>query len=301
MKTFFMLALIISVFLYLSNCTDPFINNSNITGYNLTSPNQIFILPDTLREISGITTIDSTSFACIQDENGILFIYDLVKNKIKKQYVFNIDGDYEGICRVGKLTYILRSDGNLYEISDYETENIKVRSYQTNIPSHNNEGLCYDKINNRLLIASKGKIGKGPEYKNKRVIYAFDLKEKQLNKEPAFEFDIQKIKTFASNKQIHLPTKNKKKGQSVEPWLRFTTSAITLHPLTDKLFLLSSSDHILFIFKPNGDNDHMELLDPVLFNKAEGITFLENGDMLVTNEGQDKNPTLLRFIIINDN
>jgi len=290
-----MLVLIISISVYLSNCADPFINNSNITGYDLTSPNQIFILPDTLREISGLTTIDSTSFACIQDENGILFIYDLIKNKIKKQYVFNIDGDYEGICRVGKLTYILRSDGNLYEISDYETENIKVKSYETNIPSHNNEGLCYDKINNRLLIASKGKTGTGPEYKNKRVIYTFDLKEKQLQEEPAFEFDVQKIKMFAAYKQISLPTKSKKKGQSIEPMLRFTTSAITLHPITGNLYLLSSSDHMLFIFKPNGDIDHMELLNPILFNKAEGITFLENGDMLVTNEGQDKKPTLLRF------
>jgi len=36
-------------------------------------------------------------------------------------------------------------------------------------------------------------------------------------------------------------------------------------------------------------------LDPRVFNKAEGITFMENGDMLITNEGQDHRPTLLRF------
>jgi hypothetical protein len=39
----------------------------------------------------------------------------------------------------------------------------------------------------------------------------------------------------------------------------------------------------------------MQLLDPEMFNKSEGIAFYENGDMLITNEGQDKKPTLLHF------
>ena len=45
----------------------------------------------------------------------------------------------------------------------------------------------------------------------------------------------------------------------------------------------------------NGDIEHIEQLNPTMFNKAEGITFYENGDMLITNEGQDKKPTLLFF------
>lgn len=38
-----------------------------------------------------------------------------------------------------------------------------------------------------------------------------------------------------------------------------------------------------------------ELLNPLVFNKPEGITFFENGDMMISNEGQHKKPTLLRF------
>jgi hypothetical protein len=45
----------------------------------------------------------------------------------------------------------------------------------------------------------------------------------------------------------------------------------------------------------DGSIEHIELLDPTMFNKAEGITFYDNGDMLITNEGQDKKPTLLYF------
>jgi hypothetical protein len=271
-------------------------NNTKITGYNLSKPDISFILPDTLREISGLTEIDNATFACIQDENGILFIYDLLKNEIQKQYVFNIDGDYEGITKVDSSMYILRSDGTLFEISNYQSPNFKLNSYTTGIPANNNEGLCFDPINNRLLIASKGKIAKGPEYKDKRVIYGFDLKTKLLSEKPLFEFDLQNIKEYAKINKINLPTKTKKNGQLTEPFIKFMTSAIAIHPITKKLFLLSASDHLFFIFNPtNGDIEHMELLNPELFNKAEGITFLDNGDMIITNEGQNKNPTLLRF------
>jgi hypothetical protein len=265
------------------------------TGYNLTAPDRRFILPDTLREISGHTGIDSTTLACVQDENGIVFIYDVVNNKIKKQFTFNIDGDYEGITRVGKTMYILRSDGTLFEISDYESKNFKLNSYVTGIPADNNEGLCYDADNNRLLIACKGKIGKGREYKDKRAIYGFDLATKELSDEPAFDFDLEAINAFAANKDIDIPVKEKKKGPPKAPSIKFRTSAIGIHPFTKKLYLLSAADHMLFVFDMEGNVEHIELLDEVMFNKAEGITFFENGDMLITNEAQDKKPTLLRF------
>ena len=221
---------------FILGCGATFINNEKITGYNLTAPDNTLILPDTLREVSGLTNIDSTTFACVQDENGILFIYDVSKNEIKKQYVFNIDGDYEGVTRVDKTIYVLRSDGTLFEILNYTSDNFKLTSYATGIPANNNEGLCYDPDGKRLLIACKGKIGKGPEFKDKRVIYGFDLQTKTLTKEPIFDFDLQVIKDFAIKNKLDLPTKTrKKKEQSItEPFIKFRTSAICIHPQTKK-------------------------------------------------------------------
>jgi len=264
----------------------------NIPGYNLKAP-KVYFLPDTLREISGLTCLDSNSFACIQDENGILFIYDAIKNKIKHQYTFNVDGDYEGIARVDRSIYVLRSDGVIFEIAGYDLKKFKLFSYPTGIPADNNEGLCYDKQNNRLLVACKGKIGKGPGLKDKRLIYGFDLTTKILTKEPVFDFDLQAIRQFVLEKKVNVPLRQK--GQTVEPVIKFNTSAIAIHPFTKKLYLLSAADHLLFIFDMQGKLEHIEKLDKAMFNKAEGITFFENGDMLITNEGQGKKPTLLRF------
>ncbi len=290
--------IIMLLVLTLPSCAATYKNNENnkkTSGYDLSKPDVALVLPDTLREISGLTEIDSATFACVQDENGILFIYNLLENEIQKQYIFNIDGDYEGITRVDSSMYILRSDGTLFEISNYQSSNFKLATFATGIPANNNEGLCYDPDNNRLLIACKGKIAKGTEYKDKRVIYGFDLKTKKLTQHSIFDLDLQIIKQYAIDNKINLPTKTKKNGQITESFIKLMTSAIAIHPITKKLYLLSASDYLFFIFNMNGDIEHLELLNPDIFNKAEGITFLDNGDMIITNEGQDKKPTLLRF------
>ena len=283
------------VFLIVSGCRTTPTNGKTITDYNLASPDVSIILPGILHEISGLTYIDSTSVACIQDEKGILFVYDLIKKEIINQYPFHSKGDYEGIARVDKTIYVLRSDGNIFGISDYESENSVVTNYHTGIPAKNNEGLCYDKSNNRLLVACKGISAKGSGHKDKRVIYGFDLISKTLTKKPVFEFDIKAIKEFALNKEVKLRKKTKKKGRVAEPMIRFETSDIGIHPLTGKLFLLSSTDHLMFIFDMNGSIEQIEELSPGLFIQPEGITFFENGDLLISNEGKNRNATLLRF------
>jgi uncharacterized protein YjiK len=143
------------------------------------------------------------------------------------------------------------------------------------------------------LIASKGKIDKGLEFKDRRVIYGFDLKTYKISEEPAFSFSVENIKQFARSKKIPLPFRAKKNG--AEPILKFNTSAICIHPFTQELYLLSASEHLLFIFDMDGNVLDIIKLDPKIFNKPEGITFNEKGEMLITNEGQNKKPTALIF------
>ncbi len=266
-------------------------------GYDLSRPESVSILPDTLHEVSGLTDIDANTVACIQDENGVLFLYDLVSNTIKEQFQFHIDGDYEGVTRVGDAMFILRSDATLFEVDNYRRKDFTLHTYPTAIPAKDNEGLCFDEAYHRLLIACKSKLGKGAEFKDKRAIYAFDLHTKQLLPEPVFEFDVQVIKEFAAARNISLPQRTvKRSGEATtESLLKFKASAISVHPIRNELYLLSASDHLLFIFDMKGQVLHVEALDPKMFNKAEGITFMENGDMLISNEGQDHKPTLLLF------
>lgn len=271
------------------------INESAVIPYNLKKIDIKLVLPAILHEISGITILDSTTVACIQDENGILFLYDINRSRIRKQIPFGLNGDYEGICRVNNTLYILRSDGVIFEIENYTSEKLHVKEYKTGIPAINNEGLCYDLENNRLLIGSKGKINRDPLNKDKRLIYEFNLKTKLLNQMPVLNININDINLSAKLKGIAFLKKKNKNGDLIEVGFKLNTSEIAIHPITKQLYVLSSTDHCLFIFNLNGNLEVIEPLNPNLFNKAEGLSFFPNGDMLISNEGQAHQPTMLKF------
>ncbi len=262
--------------------------------YDLSHPDKIYELSHSLHEISGIAEMDASSIACIQDENGILFFYDLVKEKINNLSYFYQNGDYEGIARVGKTIYVLRSDGSLFEVTGYESETAKTKYYATGIPSDNIEGLCYDAKADRLLIGPKGKVGEESENKNRRFIYAFDLTSKKLDKKPVFVFDLKAIKKFAMDNDIKVPMKHGKKNDKKEPDIEFRISEIGINPVTKKLYVLSGMEQLLFVFDMKGNIEYIERLDPDLYNQPEGIAFLNNGDMLISNESKNKKPTIVR-------
>jgi hypothetical protein len=264
-------------------------------GYDFSRPGQTLVLPSILYEISGLAYLEGNSCACVQDEKGILFIYDLAKNEIKEEVAFAPDGDYEDITSIGEDFYVLRSDGTLYEISGYYSRDLKVTSYPTGIPAEENEGLCFDPDNNRLLIACKGKSVMDEGKNDLRLIFDFNLQTKTLSSKPVMSFNLESIRNFARINEIELPGKIKKNGEISKSILKFKTSAIALHPLTKKLYLLSAVDFMLFVFDMTGNIEAMIKLDPSLFNKAEGIAFSDKGDLFISNEGDGKDPTILKF------
>ncbi len=266
--------------------------------YDLIKPDQILHLPNQLMEISGLAALQNETFACVQDEKGIVFIYDALKNEIINEFNFHLDGDYEGITEAHGSIYILRSDGTIFEISDYYTSGYSEQTYKSGIPAKNNEGLCFDPKNNRLLIASKSHPSTEPKKTPLRAIYSFDLRTKKLSKIPAYEFNVNELEAYAKKHDIALPVKIKKDGTVSKPSLKLRTSALAIHPISKELYLLSAKDYFLFIFNNDGGLIHMLPLDPEMYNKSEGITFYQNGDMLITNEGEkdgSKEATALKF------
>jgi uncharacterized protein YjiK len=275
-----------------------FINNRKLkkdSGYNFNHPNKVLILPVNLHEISGIAVLDSSTIACVQDEDGFLYTYNLQNNDISNQVTFTFDGDFEGITRIDSNLYVLRSDGNIFEISHLNSRSVNTQEYISSMPTNEYEGLCFDKSKDRILISSKEEILTSSEYFGKRLIYSFDLKSKKFSDNPEIIIDLDSIKTFMSINKIDLPFEFKKNKFPSLPELKMQISDIAIHPVTNKLFILSAADHSLCIFSLEGRIEHMEILDPLLFNQAEGISFFENGDMAISNEGNGGEPSLLLF------
>jgi hypothetical protein len=261
--------------------------------YDLSSPDKVYVLPPALYEISGMTETDASTIACIQDEHGLVFFYDINKGQITRQLFFGTEGDYEDIVRVDKTLYVMRSDEFLIEIRDFNSDNFKSASYSTRIPGTNTEGLCYDRKNNRLLIVPKEISDDNPANKDKRFIYGFDLGSKKLIKGAVLRLDIPVIEKFALENDIKVPMKGNKGDK--EPDIKLKISAICIHPISDRLYVLSGAERLLLVFDVNGNIEYLERLDKDLFTQPEGITFMKNGDMFISNEGRNAEGTLIRF------
>lgn len=270
-------------------------DNNNVEGYFFGTPDRTVVLPAVLHEISGLSLINDSSFACIQDEIGIVFFYDLKRDKISRQLTFTAKGDFEGIAKADSNIYVLRSDGALFEILNFGSENFTVNKFQTDVPSKDNEGLCFDPDRNLLLIACKDNVSKKAGSKDDRYIFAFDPGSGKLIKDPVYTFKVKTIADFAMKNKIDVPLKSKKKSHKSEPDIKFRPSGIGIQPGTKDIFILSAEDNLLFIFSYSGIIKNIVNLDPQLFLQAEGITFFPDNDLLISNEGRNREPTFLRF------
>ena len=66
-------------------------------GYDLENPKEKIKLHYDLQEISGLSIVENGVLACVQDELGRVYFYDLNEKEIIKNIKFAKSGDYEGI------------------------------------------------------------------------------------------------------------------------------------------------------------------------------------------------------------
>jgi uncharacterized protein YjiK len=253
------------------SCTELERNPANSFGYDLTMPERVYKMPKPLKEISGISLLSESIMACIEDNHGIIYLYDLKKGKITKQIRFDEKGDYEDIAEADNNFYVLRSDGVIFKIFANNTE-----FYQTPLNSENNtEGLCLDKKKNCLLIACKDDPGAHISKDNKSV-YKFSLSSHMLQVQPSFSISIDDI--GLSNAKD------------------FSPSGIAIHPQSENIFIISSRGNILVEADNTGKILHAEKLDGKFFMQPEGICFSPEGDLFISNEGQGhEHGTILKF------
>lgn len=238
-------------------------------------------LPNILKEVSGIAYLGKNLMACIQDEDGTIFIYDLKKRQIVREIEFAGAGDYESITLAGETLYVLRSDGTIYEVKNYHSGKPQIKEINTpEIAGKNFEGLEYDKKNNRLLLSIKERSGK--EY---RPVFSFDLGNGQLEEAPVFKIP------FSDPIFSDLGKKPSEKF--------FRPSEISIHPQSGKIYMLEGIVPKILILNMDGTPEKLHLLSLKQFAQAEGLTFGEKGEIYISNEGARGNPPNILQISLN--
>lgn len=273
------------------------LTNINEAVYKINEPDEKFKLPRSLVEISGITYIGDRQFACVQDEKGKIYIYDTNFDEITNTIRFHKKGDYEDIAAIGQNLYVLRSDGTIFEIIDYNADEPKVHEYDTPLKSKNDtEGLCYDKKKDELLIICKSRATIDKESKDEanRTVYSFDLKQKNLSENPVYSISKEAISEIAKKNDIR--DENEESFEDITKGdFSFRPSGISVHPLTDKIYIIASVGKLMVIIDRNSNVCGLYKLSKKTFKQPEGICFAPNGDMYISNEGRKGKGNILKF------
>ena len=262
---------------------------NNMLPYDLTKPSTIFNLDASLHEISGLTATDKDGqLACIQDESGQLFYLDIQTGKSTPSVIFQNSGDFESIEFVGETLWASTSKGKLFKIwnldkTPFDVQVFKIESLRT----ANIEGLGYDKLNHRLLLASKADKADGTLL---RSIWAFDLKNETPSVQKAFDIQLVDFQDFLKDKTEPQYAKFRRDyiQSPITTGFEFGPSGIAVHPLTGHIYIVSSVNKVLVVLSPEGKILEMAKLDKTLFQQPEGLCFDSKGTLYISNEAKDK-------------
>lgn len=249
--------------------------------YDLFAPEKRFEMPEILTEISGIALAYENMVLCIQDELGVVFEYNMSSEKIERIIRFSDVGDYEDLMLLNDTVWVLRSDGAVFSFP-YKKFNGKTGSHYFSFQSLNIEGICYDKFNSKILFAAKeGDIG---GIQSDRYIYATNGNE---STKPFLQIKGEEIAQLF----------RKNFGTIIQISIEFQPSAIDIHPITKETYILSATDRMLAVYNKENKLKTVVALPADLFYKPEGIAFMANGDLLISNEGK-KNGSLAGEILL---
>ncbi len=250
--------------------------------YNFSKVLTIKLSDPSLLEISGIAWDSKNNiFLAITDESDKLFIMDREYMSIKEELQFGDKGDYEDIAILNETAYILRSDGMITKFKkDSSGKVLSLDMGTTNLSGTNDfETIYSDPSRNALVVICKNCK---TDDENSVSAYAFYPDSIGYDDHPLYVIDAKKIRALS-------PVKTSK----------FQPSAAAIHPISKKLFILSSASKQLAITDLNGNVETVYRLSPKLFPQPEGITFQSDGDMFITNEGyQKRKATISKFAYI---
>jgi uncharacterized protein YjiK len=252
-------------------------NPNSPKGYTLRRPEKM-ILEKKLNEISGLFFLeDEEAMLAVADDKKKIYRLS-PKGEVSDYYDPELpSADFEDVVKVGSSIYTLISNGTIIEISKTDsgltTQNYPFWSTEKN----DFETIYYDSATKGLVILCKScAFEKG---KHQRTAFRFDMKTKQFDKQPFYSISSEKVQDVLKDGKVD-----------------FKPSALAIHPIEKRLYVLASAGNLLVITSMKGEVEEAYRLNPNLYPQAEGIAFARNGDMYVSNEAKLGKPTLLKIV-----
>jgi len=254
---------------------------SILSNYDIENEEPFIVkIPDELKEISGITFTNDDRLFAHGDEDGDIFQLNPGTGEVIKSFslgsVLVVEGDFEDITVVNDKFYLLESKGKLYEFTEgADGSFVDYKTYKTFLNSSNDvEGLCYDSESNSLLLACKGSPGGG--YHKQKAVYTFSLSSMSLNETPRFLIDLKSIKKNTAENE-------------------FSPSGIAKNPVSGTFFIIAARGNTIIELSKDGSIIDQKDLPEKVHKQAEGIAFMKDGTLYISDEGKNKTARLVKY------
>ena len=270
-------------------------DKKNSFNYSFNLPDKTFALAQPLREISGLSYTEKDQILAVNDELGIIYTLSPTSGDILKKEKFRSKGDYEGIEIIEDIIYVLKSNGTLYSYVQNGSQNYP--SVNTPLKDVNDvEGLGYDPQKNELLLACKGKcLSPTDQSKGYKSIYAFDLEAQILKESPRFSIQTTSLINHLPKGYLDAMSSQKEINKIKNRTRNFAPSGIAVHPITNDIYVLSSSGKSIAQCNSKGEVRILYLLDHKAYIQPEGICFAPDGTLFISNEGKRGSANLMVF------
>ena len=259
--------------------------------FDLIHPSEINVLPMGVSSFSDLTLMDSSHLVGIEPTSGNVVFLDVNNFSISSQLSLGSGFRFEAISRIDSTLILMDSENKVHFLLPPYDRNSFLSSNETKENFHS-AGICLHESTKRLFLISE--VQEKEEGQFSSFLYAFNLNKNQLRDEPLFEVNLTDIETFAINNNLSLPATSVTNTGDTIQGLDFNPSAIAVHPKTNEIYILSSTDRSLIVYNQFGEIVNFTTLDSSIFSKPTGMTFQENGDLLISNSDL-LNPSIVKL------
>jgi uncharacterized protein YjiK len=225
-------------------------------------------LPAALREVSGLaSTADGRVFAHA-DESATISEVDARTGAVRKTFRLGAiveKGDFEGLAIAGDRFFLVTSQGLIYAAREGQANGaVSFTRHDSGAGSVCEiEGLAYDLVGDRLLLPCKNTLR--AEFRNRLIVLAVPLRTMRVQTTPVVAVPFGALPGVLS--------------RGVRP------TSLEVRPRTGTWVLLSSQPAALIELSPQGKVLGTAVLSGKRHGQAEGLTFMPDLTLLITDEG----------------